>query len=73
MSKVRQLACACCGGDAGRFVQWWNQDTGFGICASCVAWLRADRPGKGPRETADDIRDYYGVEGVNYAAPPVGS
>lgn len=31
------LICACCGGDAPAKHQWWNQDTGYGICPRC--WL----------------------------------
>lgn len=33
---MRRLECNCCGGDAGRFRQWWNRDTGFGQCAACT-------------------------------------
>lgn len=29
------LICACCGGNAPSKKQWWNQDTGYGICARC--------------------------------------
>lgn len=68
MSKAGHLACCVCGGDAGKWHQWWNRDTGYGICRRCVEWV-VERG-----ETAEQIRDYYGVEGVNYApkaeAPP---
>lgn len=60
---TRHLMCCVCGADAGRFQQHWNRDTGWGICAKCVAWVAA----RG--ETPEQIRDYYGVAGVNYAAP----
>lgn len=60
----RQLTCCCCGGDAGRFDQHWNRDTGYGICAKCIAWLRS-----GNRESEEEIRQNYGKEGVNFAAP----
>lgn len=63
MAKIRHLACACCDGDAGRFQQWHNRDTGYGVCADCIAWMRRDG-----RETEAEITDYYGVEGVNFAA-----
>lgn len=29
------LICACCGGEAPSRKQWFNQDTGYGICARC--------------------------------------
>lgn len=32
----RQLICTCCGGYAGSYKQWWNQDTGYGMCKSCA-------------------------------------
>jgi hypothetical protein len=63
----RELTCACCGGAAGRFQQWHNQDKGFGICARCIAWMRQPTSTKPVRESEAAIRDYYGVEGVNYA------
>jgi hypothetical protein len=56
---IRELACACCGGNAyGR--QWWNQDTGYGVCRKCVEWMRS----RG--ETEAYIRDCYGVEGIHW-------
>jgi len=66
MARVRSLGCCCCGGDAGRWEQWWNRDTGYGVCAPCVAWVRS----RG--ETEAEIRENYGVEGVNFA-PATGS
>ena len=52
--------CCCCGEYAGKWAQWFNRDTGYGMCAKCIAWLR----GRGTPET--EIRDLYGVEGVNW-------
>lgn len=63
MAKIRSLECCVCGESAGRFEQWWNRDTGYGVCRRCIDRMVA----KG--ETAEEIRDLYGVEGVNYAAP----
>lgn len=58
----RRLTCAVCGEYAGRFAQHSNRDTGFGICARCVAWLR------GPRAMPEDeLQRLYGIEGVNFA------
>lgn len=59
----RDLYCACCGGIAGRYEQWWNQDKGYGICINCVAWLRNGR------ETEEYIKDCYGIEGINFGLP----
>lgn len=55
----RQLQCACCGGDAGRWRQHWNQDTGYGICARCRDWVQRD--GMDPAE----FRQTYGKPGLN--------
>lgn len=57
-----RLTCCCCGDDAGRFAQHSNRDTGYGVCARCIAWLR----GRGVDET--EIKRNYGAEGVNFAA-----
>jgi hypothetical protein len=56
------MTCCCCGENAGRFRQHWNRDTGYSICAKCIAWLRS----RG--ETEAEIRDLYGIEGINFAA-----
>lgn len=37
--KKAGKTCACCGSSAGRWEQWHNQDTGYGICRSCVDWV----------------------------------
>lgn len=70
---VRHLGCCVCGEDAGTFEQHWNRDSGYGVCASCVDWLRAKArtagPGPTPGEMEAEIRDLYGIEGVNFAAP----
>ena len=63
MGTVRELACCVCDGPAGRFEQHWNRDTGFGICPACIAWVRS----RGESEA--EIRDSYGIEGVNFEAP----
>lgn len=62
---TRSLECACCAGlTRGR--QWWNQDTGYGICSACIVWMRkSDANGK-PRETEAQIADYYGIEGTHF-------
>lgn len=61
-AKKRHLGCCCCGGDGGYFEQHWNRDTGYGICARCVAWQRS----RGTTEA--EIADLYGREGVNFPA-----
>jgi hypothetical protein len=56
----KYMKCSCCGGYAGRFEQWHNRDTGYGVCSSCITWLK----GRGVSDT--EIKQNYGVEGVNY-------
>ena len=65
LNEPRRLACACCGGFAGRWEQWPNQDAGYGVCADCVAWIIARQA-----MTPEEIQEAYGVEGVNYAPRP---
>lgn len=52
--------CCVCGDDAGHHEQHWNRDTGFGICRSCVDWVKS----RGMSD--EEILSNYGVEGVNY-------
>jgi hypothetical protein len=59
---VRRMTCCVCGDDAGTFKQHWNRDTGYGICAPCIVFVR-DR---GASE--NEIADFYGIAGVNYAS-----
>ena len=60
--KPRGLQCACCGSYAGRFLQFNNQDDGYGICRPCVLWVQGKHD-----YTPRDIAAIYGAEGVNYA------
>jgi len=54
--RIVALTCCCCGqGTRGR--QWWNRDTGFGICKSCADWQKRDGD-------EDYFRSLYGEEGV---------
>ena len=66
-APMRHMQCSCCGADAGRFQQWSNRDTGWGICRSCIDWI------KGRGETAEEIHRLFGVEGVHYAAAEQGA
>ena len=43
LPKVLRLQCCSCGEPAPAFKQWWNRDTGFGICAKCfLKWTARD-------------------------------
>jgi hypothetical protein len=62
MTKLNKpLTCSCCGSAAGRFKQWHNRDTGWGICRKCVDWIL----GRG--EDPETFRRCYGDEGIHYA------
>jgi hypothetical protein len=67
LKSVRSLECCCCG-ELTRGRQWWNRDTGYGICGKCIQWLRTPRTSgrNDPRESEEQIRDYYGIEGVHF-------
>jgi len=57
--KVKSLTCCCCGGLAkGR--QWWNRDTGYGLCPGCAKWI-ADRG-----ESPASMKESYGIAGYHY-------
>ena len=56
----KQKTCSCCGGDAGKFEQWPNQDKGWGVCRSCVDWIL----GRGT--THEEFHQTHGVAGIHY-------
>lgn len=57
-SKIRNLKCACCGGYT-RGRQWFNQDTGYGLCVKCADWIAT-------RETQEMMDATYGKRGESY-------
>ena len=63
VAEKRNLICAVCGGEAGKWEQCFNQDTGYGLCARCLKWLQ----GRG--ESQETIEFRYGKPGVNYEDP----
>lgn len=75
MSKaIRNLTCACCGESApGR--QWWNRDTGYGVCLRC-ANANTAKYGEGDEEDtrenpcASTTHALYGVRGYHFAPCP---
>ncbi len=54
------LICACCAGHAPARRQWWNRDTGYGVCPRCFQAAVA-RDGE-----AEAIRT-YGKPGVHHS------
>lgn len=69
MTIKRELTCTCCGGSAGRWQQWPNQDTGYGLCPHCRDWIWKRNQPSLPH--SEFIRT-YGKPGVNYEAFPAG-
>ena len=58
-APARRLTCCCCGSSTvGR--QWWNRDTGYGLCGKCADWIST-------RESAAEMRLSYGVPGIHYS------
>lgn len=55
---VRLSCCVCGASTKGR--QWWNRDTGYGLCEKCADDPRVTSQG------AETMRSYYGVRGVHY-------
>lgn len=56
---IRELGCCCCGNST-RGRQWWNRDTGYGICPSCIEYVKKQG------ESDEQIAESYGVKGVHY-------
>jgi hypothetical protein len=56
-SRIESLTCCCCGsGLKGR--QWWNRDTGFGLCNGCIAFVGI--------KDGEDYADSYGHRGIHW-------
>lgn len=54
----RAKLCACCGARTAPLTQFHNQDTGYGLCASCADWIEE-------REGSDYLARCYGKRGVH--------
>ena len=67
--KKTNLTCTCCNGDAGTWLQWFNQDKGFGICKKCIAFVKYHVPFDKEylRITEENFVKTYGKPGINYA------
>jgi len=60
--KRRKTCCVCGELTEGAWEQWWNRDSGFGLCPPCGERLIA-------RGTPlAEMRDLYGLPGVHRAA-----
>ena len=59
VGPVLTLECNCCAA-ATRGRQWWNRDTGYGMCMSCIEWVRS----RGMKE--EESQNLYGIEGVHW-------
>lgn len=57
-SPIRSLTCCCCSAST-RGRQWYNRDTGFGLCPKCAAWIAT-------RETPEAMQENYGAPNVHY-------
>lgn len=67
--RPRLLICTCCGKYAGKWLQYWNQDDGYGLCESCREWIWERNHPSLPRS---EFEQTYGQPGVNYAPWPEG-
>ncbi len=65
--RKTSLTCACCGGDAGEWHQFDNQDTGYGLCATCADWI-IEKDERRPPEFRTDLDWTYGKPGVHREA-----
>lgn len=56
--RYKMLQCCCCGnGTHGH--QWWNRDTGYGLCEACIEFCGADVP-------LGTVAQSYGIRGYHY-------
>lgn len=55
---IKTLKCCCCG-ERTKGRQWWNRDTGFGLCEACAQRIEK-------REDSESMRSCYGEKGTHY-------
>lgn len=72
LERIRNLTCCCCGNST-RGRQWWNRDTGYGLCEPCADKIATDRPFGREPISAEEMRDLYGVRGVHYCVEELGA
>ena len=61
-SPIITLTCCCCG-DYTQGRQWWNRDTGYGLCTGCIDFCSNGTDEKG-------MTDLYGIRGTHYDVKP---
>lgn len=60
--RAIHLECCCCGGGTyGR--QWWNRDTGYGMCDNCISYVRSRSMSE------EEIERNYGKAGIHHSLP----
>lgn len=58
LKPIRTLICCCCGQyTEGR--QWWNRDTGYGLCNKCADCIAT-------KEDEETMKECYGEKGIHY-------
>lgn len=61
VKPIKTLICSCCGQHTkGR--QWWNQDTGYGMCSKCIESVEKHRN----YQDREYLKQTYGIENVHY-------
>jgi len=58
-TPTRRLTCCCCGNET-RGRQWWNRDTGYGLCVECIDANGVSNVPMGR------VADSFGVRGVHW-------
>lgn len=60
LKPIKTLICCCCGQSTkGR--QWWNRDTGYGLCNNCIECCKEKRD-----EDGSEFKSCYGINGIHY-------
>ena len=58
LPQVKNLTCCCCGNyTKGR--QWWNRDSGYGLCVDCIDYCHRGITDK-------EFESCYGIRGVHF-------
>jgi hypothetical protein len=57
-TQIRHLTCCCCG-EATQGRQWYNRDTGFGLCEKCIPYVSR-------KQSPEEVLSCYGRQGYHF-------
>ena len=60
---IKCLICCCCG-ETTKGRQWFNRDTGYGLCPKCAIFIEQ-------KDGIEEVTQLAGVKGIHYNLEPI--